>query len=88
MTFVLTVLAAIALAGGAVAAESQPLSCDVPERLIPADNDLAHVSAEVKDQHRLDITVVGSGSSALAGPDGARFAYPAGCAVLRRLGSR
>ena len=77
MTFVLTVLAAIALAGGAVAAESQPPSCDVPERLIPADNDLAHVGAEVKDRHRLDITVVGSGSSALAGPDGARFAYPA-----------
>jgi hypothetical protein len=49
----------------------------VPERLIPADNDLAHVSAEVKDRHRLYITVVGSGSSALAGPDGARFAYPA-----------
>ena len=77
MTFVLTVLAAIALAGGAVAAESQPPNCDVPERLIPADNDLAHVSAEVKDRHRLYITVVGSGSSALAGPDGARFAYPA-----------
>jgi hypothetical protein len=35
------------------------------------------VSAEVKDRHRLYITVVGSGSSALAGPDGARFAYPA-----------
>jgi hypothetical protein len=49
----------------------------VPDRLIPAENDLTHVGAEVKDRHRLDITVVGSGSSALAGPDGARFAYPA-----------
>lgn len=77
MTFILAVVAAIALAGGAVAAESQAPACDVPERLIPADNDLAHVGAEVKDRHRLDITVVGSGSSALAGPDGARFAYPA-----------
>jgi GDSL-like Lipase/Acylhydrolase family len=76
MTFVLAVVAAIALAGGAVAAESPAPSCDVPERLIPAENDLAHVGAEVKDHHRLDITVVGSGSSALAGPDGARFAYP------------
>jgi hypothetical protein len=75
MTFVLAVVAAIALAGGAVAAESQAPTCDVPERLIPADNELAHVSAEVKDRRRLDITVVGSGS--LAGPDGARFAYPA-----------
>jgi hypothetical protein len=77
MTFVLAVLAAIALAGGAGAAESPPPSCDVPERLLPADNELAHAGAEVKDRHRLDITVVGSGSSALAGPDGARFAYPA-----------
>src|SRR5580700_4748133 len=77
MTFVLAVLAAIAFAGGAVAAESQPPSCDVPDRLIPAENDLTHVGAELKDRHRLDITVVGSGSSALAGPDGARFAYPA-----------
>jgi hypothetical protein len=76
MTFVLAILAAIALAGGAVAAESPAPSCDVPERLIPAENDLARVGAEVKDRHRLDITVVGSGSSALAGPDGARFAYP------------
>src|ERR1700719_1005718 len=77
MTFVLAVLAAIAFAGGAVAAESQPPSCDVPDRLIPAENDLTHVGAEVKDRHRLDISVVGSGSSALAGPDGARSAYPA-----------
>jgi lysophospholipase L1-like esterase len=77
MTFVLTVLAAIALAGGAVAAEPSPPSCDVPERLIAADGDLGRVSAEVNDHHRLDVTVVGSGSSALAGPDGARFAYPA-----------
>jgi lysophospholipase L1-like esterase len=77
MTFVLAVMAAIVLAGGAVAAESQAPTCDVPERFFPTDNDLAHVSANVKDRHRLDITVVGSGSSALAGPDGARFAYPA-----------
>jgi GDSL-like Lipase/Acylhydrolase family len=75
MTFVLAVLAAITLAG-AVAAESPPPSCDVPDRLLPADNELARVSAEIKDRHRLDITVVGSGSSVLAGPDGARFAYP------------
>src|ERR1700751_4715833 len=77
MTCVLAVVAAIAFAGGAVAAESPAPGCDVPERLIPAENELVRVSAEVKDRRRLDITVVGSGSSALAGPDGARFAYPA-----------
>jgi hypothetical protein len=76
MTFILTVLATIALAGGAAAAESAP-DCDVPERLIAADNDLTRVSTEIKDHHRLDISVVGSRSSALSGPDGARFAYPA-----------
>ena len=75
MTFVLAVLAAITFAG-AVAAESPPPSCDVPDRLLPTDNELARVSAEIKDRHRLDITVVGSGSSVLTGPDGARFAYP------------
>jgi hypothetical protein len=77
MTFVLAILAAIAFAGGAVAAESPPPSCEVPERFLPTDVDLARAGAEVKDRHRLDITVMGSASSALAGPDGARFAYPA-----------
>jgi hypothetical protein len=77
MTFVLAILAAIAFAGGAVAAASPPPSCEVPERFLPTDDDLAHVGTEVKDRRRLDITVVGSASSALAGPDGARFAYPA-----------
>jgi ABC-type amino acid transport substrate-binding protein len=76
MTFILAVLAAITFAGSAVAAESTP-DCDVPDRLIPAENDLARVTAEIKDHRRLDISVVGSRSSALSGPDGARFAYPA-----------
>ena len=77
MTFILAVLAALALAGNAVAAESTAPDCEVPERLIPAETDLARVSKEVNDRHRLDISVVGSRSSALSGPDGARFAYPA-----------
>jgi hypothetical protein len=76
MTFILAVLATITLAGGAVAAESTP-DCDVPDRFILAENDLTRVSTEIKDRHRLDISVVGSRSSALSGPDGARFAYPA-----------
>jgi hypothetical protein len=77
MTIILAVLATITLAGSAVAAESAPPDCEVPERLIPAENDLPRVRAEVNDHHRLDISVVGSRSSALSGPDGARFAYPA-----------
>jgi hypothetical protein len=32
---------------------------------------------EIKEKHRLDIAVVGTGSSTLPGPNGASFAYPA-----------
>jgi hypothetical protein len=77
MTFILAALAALALVNGAAAAESAPPDCSVPESLIAAEVDLTRAAAEIKDRHRLDITVVGSASSALAGPDGARFAYPA-----------
>jgi lysophospholipase L1-like esterase len=70
-------LATIALADGAAVAAPQPEQCDVPQSLIQSDTDLARVTNDVKTKHRLDISVVGSGSSALAGPDGARSAYPA-----------
>jgi hypothetical protein len=75
MTFILAVLATITLAGGAVA-EPAP-DCEVPESLIAAPTDLTRVGSEIRDRHRLNISVVGSKSSALAGPDGARFSYPA-----------
>jgi GDSL-like lipase/acylhydrolase family protein len=70
-------LAPIALADGAAVAAPQPEQCDVPESLLASDADLARVTNAVKTKHRLDISVVGSGSSALAGPDGIRSAYPA-----------
>ena len=66
-----------AVNSAAAAEQAQAQACDVPESLIPAASDLTRVSNEIKDRHRLDISVVGSGSSALSGPDGARFAYPA-----------
>ena len=76
MSVIIAALAAMALMNGAAAAEPAA-ECDVPEWLVAANSDLTRVSSEIKDHHRLDISVVGSGSSALAGPDGARFAYPA-----------
>jgi len=76
MTFLITVLAAIALASGAAAATPGD-DCDVPASLIASDADLARMAGAIKERHRLDISVVGSASSALAGPDGARFSYPA-----------
>ena len=63
-------------AWGAVA-EPQPEACDVPASFLESEIDLSRVTAELKDKHRLDITVLGTGSSSLAGPDGPHFAYPA-----------
>jgi len=78
MRFVIAVLTTIALSGGAALAEPAPpaMECAVPEWLMP-EGEFARVGQAIKDHHRLDITVVGSGSSVLSGPDGARFAYPA-----------
>jgi len=76
MTLIVAIVASLVLVHGAAAAETAP-SCDLPEWLLPADVDLTRVTAAIKDRHQLNISVVGSASSALAGPDGARFAYPA-----------
>ena len=76
MTAILAVLATIAFVNGAAAAEPAQ-ECDVPESLIAAQNDLTRVGNEIKDRRQLNISVVGSRSSALSGPDGARFSYPA-----------
>ncbi len=63
-------------AWGAVA-EPQPEACDVPASLLESEIDLGRATIQLKDQHRLVINVVGTGSSSLPGPDGAHFAYPA-----------
>jgi ABC-type amino acid transport substrate-binding protein len=76
MSYIFAVLAAFALVNSAAAAESTP-DCSVPESLLSSEVELTRAASEIKDRHRLDITVVGSASSALTGPDGARFAYPA-----------
>lgn len=76
MTRVIAVLATVALVNGAALA-APASDCDVPEALLAGDSSLARVGSALADRHRLDISVVGTGSSSLAGPDGARFAYPA-----------
>lgn len=76
MKFIIATLATIALMNGSAAAEPAE-ECEVPQSLIAGESDLARVMNEIKDHHRLDISVVGTGSSSLPGPDGARFAYPA-----------
>jgi lysophospholipase L1-like esterase len=70
---------------GAHAQESD--SCDVPSYFVATDAKLKHVEATVKETKRLDIAVIGTGSSALSGADGAGKAYPARlqAALERRL---
>ena len=75
MSYIIVVFTALALVNAATAAPAS--DCDVSESLIASDSDLARVAQAINERHRLNITVVGSASSALAGPDGARFAYPA-----------
>src|SRR5271154_3676876 len=78
MKLVIAVVAAIALLEGAAAAVAEPAdSCDVPDSLIASEVDLTQVTKAVNDTHRLSISVIGTTSSSLSGPDGARTAYPA-----------
>lgn len=62
-------------------------ACDVPSYFVSGDAELRRVAAAVKNDKRLDIVVLGTGSSALAGADGAAKAYPARlqAALARRL---
>jgi hypothetical protein len=75
MTLLFNIIAAIALIDSAVAAVPEP-SCDVPQAYLASDTELGRVTNEVKSLQRLDISVVGTGSSSLPGPDGANFSYP------------
>lgn len=75
MNFIIALLAAITLANGPAVAGTE--ECAVPLSLVASDHDLTRVMAQVKERQRLDISVVGTGSSTLPGPDGAQFAYPA-----------
>jgi hypothetical protein len=69
------VLAVLAFGNTALAAERP--RCAVPDYLLLGDAQLPRVSKAVTTQKRLRIAVVGTGSSALAGPDGPPSAYPA-----------
>jgi lysophospholipase L1-like esterase len=72
---VAALLAMFALCGSAFATEGQ--GCDIPGYLLFGTSELKHVPVAVKENQRLRIAVVGTGSSVLAGPDGPSSAYPA-----------
>jgi hypothetical protein len=67
-------LALLALAG--TAAAEQPPECLVAQHQVEQDFPLPHVVAAIAAK-KLDVLVVGAGSSTLPGPNGAKAAYPA-----------
>ena len=73
--WIAVLVAAWAVSGPATAAERG--TCTVPDDLLFSDSQLSRVFAAVTKERKLTIAVVGTGSSALAGPDGPRSAYPA-----------
>jgi hypothetical protein len=73
--FAAAAFAALVLAQSAAAAERP--RCGVPDYLLFGDSQLKRVSSAVVKQKRLRISVIGTGSSALAGPEGPPSAYPA-----------
>jgi lysophospholipase L1-like esterase len=68
---------AVLLSLTAAAPAADPGPCAIPGYLLFGTNELKQVAAAVTKDRKLTIVVVGTGSSALAGPDGPRSAYPA-----------
>jgi lysophospholipase L1-like esterase len=52
-------------------------TCTIPDYLLASDYRLPRVATAVETRKSVRIAVVGTGSSALAGPDGPQSAYPA-----------
>ena len=73
----LLALASLLTFAPAQAEDATTPACEMPSDMLPTENVLGKAAEQVKSSHQLDITVVGSGSSTLAGPDGASAAYPA-----------
>jgi hypothetical protein len=61
----------------AVTSSTVPEACEASSYLLASEASLARVADAVKISKRLDILVVGSASSLLAVPDGAKASYPA-----------
>jgi lysophospholipase L1-like esterase len=70
---VAALLGACVLSSAALAEER----CSVPGYLLSSDSELQRVFKAVNNERKLAVAVVGTGSSALTGPDGPRSAYPA-----------
>jgi lysophospholipase L1-like esterase len=86
-TRMLALILALSVAAVPGTRAQEPDSCDVPSYFVATDAVLKHVETAVKETKRLDVAVLGTGSSALAGTEGAGKAYPARlqAALERRL---
>jgi hypothetical protein len=78
-------LAAALLLAGPVSAQTDTIPvppapeadpCEVPAYILFGEGKLEHIKKAVEEDKRLNILVVGSGSSILPGPDGALKSYP------------
>jgi len=69
-------LAMMAFVGEAAAKSEHPAQCRVAEHLAVANFPLPHTAAGIASG-KLDVLVLGAGSSTLPGPNGANAAYPA-----------
>jgi lysophospholipase L1-like esterase len=68
-------LAGLVSAGAALALETD--ICDVPAYLLSSEAELNRVNTAVTKNRKLDVVVIGTGSSLLGGGDGAGKSYPA-----------
>ena len=78
-------LAAALLLAGPVSAQTDTIPvppapeadpCEVPAYILFGEGKLEHIKKAVEEDKKLNILVVGSGSSILPGPDGALKSYP------------
>lgn len=81
------VVSILALTGflsvGSARAQDDP-ACQVPAYLLTTESPLRKVAEAVKNRKQLNVLVIGSGSSALTGPDGTSSSYPARLEVALR----
>src|SRR5947209_10853144 len=73
--FVAALAIVLPYAGAALAAQDS--ACAVASALVATDVGLSRVAGAIHQERRLDIAVVGTGSSMLAGSGGGDIAYPA-----------
>lgn len=59
-------------------------TCDVPEHLLTSDEELKKTAEAIRQTRRLDVLVVGTGSSSLSGPGAQAIAYPVSLEVALR----